>query len=291
MSTPIRWNASASRMVNALARPKWEEVCQGLRCAGLGYLCLFAFVVPGVLLVWLARQGGSPDDPFGLGADDATTLGWVLAAAGVVLGYLLLLAGQWRCLANAPQAHATKEFAFACLLCTLIAPTSLGAAYFLDGEEYFAALQRGPAALGDLKLLHGAGVLLLVGAGLGLLSMLLFCGFLHGLANCHGDEQRVRRIANFVWLTSFLVGGTAGIILHARSRSLEAPWEVLTLCWGLLLLRHVVLILGANRGIQRALQRKKSAGAIAAARNQGQVSLRVASLLPRTEDVPWSRPD
>src|SRR6266516_3785183 len=130
MNTPIRWNASASQMVHAVARPKWEEVSQGLSRAALGYVCLLALVVPGTFLVWLAHQA-SPSDPlFGLGVDGVSTLGWILAATGAFLGYLLILAGQWRCLAHAPQAHSAKEFAFACVLCSLMAPASLGAAHF-----------------------------------------------------------------------------------------------------------------------------------------------------------------
>lgn len=285
MNTPIRWNASASRMVSAVARPKWEEVRQGLTFAALAYVCLLALVVPGVFLVRLAHQGGSPDAFFGLDADGANALGWILASSGTFLGYLLLLAGQWRCLSYAPQAHSAKEFAFACLLCSLMAPASIGAAHFLGGTENYDVLQLGPSGLTDLTLFHGAGLLQLAGVGLGLLSVLLFSGFLRGIARCHGDEQRVRGIACFVWFASFLVGSTAGLFLHARSHSLTAPWAVLALGWWLSLLWHLILILAASRSIQRALQRKKSTGAIAAARNRGQVVLRVASLSPRTEDV------
>src|SRR5262245_47645289 len=82
MNTPIRWNTSASRIVSALARPKWDEVRLGLTLVALGYVCLFVLVVPGLVLIRLAHQGGPPDSPFGLGADGATGLGLILASMG-----------------------------------------------------------------------------------------------------------------------------------------------------------------------------------------------------------------
>jgi hypothetical protein len=271
-------------MVHTIARPKWEEVRQGLSRAALGYVCLLVLGLPGVFLVWLAHQIGPSAPLFGLGVDDTATLGWVLAGTGAVLGYLLLLAGQWRCLAYAPQSHSAKEVAFACVLCSVMAPAALGAAYFLGGPETYEVLQMGPAGLTKGTFFQGGGILQLTGVALGFFSVLLFSGFLRSLARCHGDEKRVRSIACFVWFASFLVGSTAGLFLHAGSQALLAPWAVLALGWGLSLVWHLVLILAARRGIQRALQRKKSAGAIAAARNRGQVVLRVASLVHRSED-------
>src|SRR5438270_11250779 len=87
MNTPIRWNASASQMVHAVARPKWEEVRHGLRLAALGCVCLLALGVAGVFLVWLAHQVGPSDPLLGLGTAGVNTLGWILAATGVFLGY------------------------------------------------------------------------------------------------------------------------------------------------------------------------------------------------------------
>src|SRR5438034_1074311 len=137
---------------------------------------------------------------------------------------------RWRCLSFAPQAHSAKEFAFACVLCSLMAPAALGAAYFLSGTENSESLLGSPS-----------GLLQLAGAGLGLSNVLLFSGFLRSVALCHGDEQRVRGIACFVWFAGFLVGSTAGLFLHAGSSFLTAAWAVLALGWWLSLLWHLVL--------------------------------------------------
>ena len=146
-------------------------------------------------------------------------------------------------------------------------------------------MQGDASGLADLTGFRSVGLLRLAGLGLGLLSVLLFSGFLRGVARCHGDEQRVRGITCFAWFASFLVGSTAGLFLHAHSNSLTAAWAVLALGWWLSLLWHLVLILAASRSIQRALQQKKSTAAVAALRNRGQVALRVPSLMHRPEDI------
>src|SRR6266567_2449608 len=153
MSTPIRWNASASRMVAAVARPKWEEVRQGLTFAVLGYV------------------------------------------------------------SSAPQSHAAKEFAFACLCCTLVVPGCFGLAYCLGG--------------GESKVLQAAG------GSLALLSVLLFSGFLWSVALGHKDEDVARGVGRFAWFVGFLVGGTVGLFLNASSTSPVALWASVALGWSL----------------------------------------------------------
>src|SRR5262245_62810514 len=162
MNTPIRWNASVSRVAAAVVRPKWAEVRRGLILAAVGYSCLLVFLLPGLFLVWSAQQGGPTEALLGVGTDIATVLGWVLTGIGGGLGGLLLLGGQWRCLSSAPQSHGAKEFAFVCLCASIVVPGCFGVAYFLGGDESV--------------ILQGAG------GCLGLLSVLLFTGFVWSVA-------------------------------------------------------------------------------------------------------------
>jgi len=283
MNTPIRWNASASRVLSALARPKWDEVRLGLTLISLGYVCLFVLVVPGLVLVRLANSGGPPDSPFGLGPDTATGLGWILASLGAFVGYLFVLAGQWRCLTNAPQGHGSKEFAYACLLSSLLAPACLGTAHFLGATENYEVFKRGLAGIVDLDLFHGAGLVQFAGVILGLLSLILFSGFLRGVARCHGNEDRVRGVACFVWFVLFLVGGTIGFFLHARSTAVQDAWSALAISWGLCFFWNLLLLVGTNRAIARALHRRPLKGAPTSGRDKGQVALQVEALLNRRD--------
>src|SRR5689334_254762 len=106
MSTAIPSSMSPSRAVLARTKVGWQELSHGLSLVNLGYLSLFALVLPGLVFVWLFDHAGR----LGLRLDRqqleaAFYLGVLLLGAGAFLGCGLLVAGKWRCLVHAPENH------------------------------------------------------------------------------------------------------------------------------------------------------------------------------------------
>jgi hypothetical protein len=281
MDTPIKWNASSSRQVT-ITRPKWAEARQGLLLALAGHVLLFVLGAPG--LIFLGPLGESVASRLGLEPKEAPMIGLTLAGLAVLLGWGLVLLGQLRCLIAAPQGNGAKELLFACLLCSLAAPLFPVIGHFLGGAANYPALLRGPAGLPELQFLNGAGLVQLVGALLALTGALLFSGFARAVERYLGDTSRASGIVCFFLFVLFLLGGTAGVFLHARHRVPPAVWSCLAIGWLLCLFWHTVVLHGASRCIARSLRQQRSR-VVAATQPEtfarGQVVLTVAAYMNR----------
>jgi hypothetical protein len=285
MSTSIKWNASASKEVSAVARPRWKQLRQGFGLAVTGQVWFLALALPGLLL--LGPLGWRVARLCHLEADDTLALSLLLLGGGALVGYGLVLLGQWRCLTYAPQGHSAKELQFACLLCSLMAPPCFVAAYFLGGAELYPALAHDPSALRDVNLLSGAVVLPLAGFLLALTSALLFSGYARAVARYLKDADCPRRVTAYFWFVLFLLAGTAGLLPQARRSSRLDVWVVLVAAWLVCLAWHALLIRGAGRAIARVLAQAKSGLRPAVAvegRKTGHVALRAAAYFGRSEE-------
>jgi hypothetical protein len=275
MSTPIKWNTSPSGMVFALARPRWTEVRRGLAFVQVGLFFLLFLVVPSLLLTRLARREVLLVTITGYTPEEAVELGWVLVGVGGVLAYVLVLVGQWRCLAYAPQGEGGKDMLFACLLCSLTAPLCLPAAYLLEGKEGFLSFRAGD-------------VLRLVALLLGLFNVVLFSGFLRVVVR--SLRSRGRAVVCFFCFVGFLVGCSVGLHLIPRQFFHRHAWVALAVGWFLCLCWHLLLVRSARRQVVQALAtRNRLSGHVRAdgtkqKPRQGQVQLQVAELLQKREE-------
>ncbi len=256
MNTPIKWNTCGSREINVVARPRWREIRHGLWFAVLGNLLLLGGGLLGLLFLL-----GMLDEPLlsrlGLAPEDAEFV-WLLPAGLAVLGYVLVLVGQWRCLFHAPQSSSAKEMQFACLLCFLFAPVCFVAAHFLGGKATYAALRSGPEALVSLDVLQAGVLLQLTGLLLLLLSVLLFSGFARAVVRCLRDERGVRVAGLYFWFVAFLLGGTIGLLVEARHSARPEVVPALALGWLFCLLWHTLLLRGTRRRLGRVLKTQNS---------------------------------
>lgn len=283
MDHQIKWNSSPSRLVTALARPKWKEVRQGLLLAMLGNVLALAAAPAGLSLV--LGQGGPLAARLGLPPDEATLLGWVLAVGGAGLGYALVLAGQWRCLLNAPQGFGAKDLLFTCLLCTVVVPACLVGAHFVGGSATYEALGAGPGGLATLDLLGSGPLLQMAGLVLGLGTVLLFSGFARAVSRCINNADSTRSITCYFWFVAFLLGATVGLLAQGKRTTLNGVVPGLALAWYLWLVWHVLLLHGAVRGIGRVLRGERPGGYVpeaVKAPEPGQVVLQAAAYLKRS---------
>jgi hypothetical protein len=283
MSTAVTWNASNSRQVTAATRTKWGDVRLGLNLAVIGDLVFLGLGLLGLMLVGPA--GASTAARLGLDtSEDVVTLGWLVVCAGALPGYGLLVLGRWRCLVSAPQGHGAKDFQFACLLCSLLAPACFAAAHFLGGKATYLALERGLGGLTSLNPLSKGVLLQYVGLLVGLLGVVLFGAFAGALTRCLRGPSDPPRGSLSLWLIGFLVGGTVGVFLQPHRVLRDNTLSVLAVIWLICLLWQTLLIRGTSRYIARVLRQRESRVAtptipVEKSVEAGQVSLRSAAYL------------
>jgi hypothetical protein len=280
MSTVIKWNASASRQVPTIARPRWREIRQGLTLAIPGLPLPLALALLGLCLV--STPSGLLAGLLRLPPEDAGVTGWVLVGTGL-LAYAVVLVGQWRCLNFAPQGRGAKEVQFASLLCGLAAPPFFAIAQLLGGSATFVALQGGPAELARLDLLAPGTVLQMAGLAACLGGVLLQSAFARAVCRCLDDVAGSRGVSWYFWFVAFLVGATGGLLMQVGRATPQGVLAGLGLSWLLCLIWHSLLIHGAAGRIGRFLGGERSrdpAQAPGATPRSGQVALEAAAFLP-----------
>jgi len=248
MSTAIGWNASASGHVGNV-KARWREVRGGLGLVLLGYVVLLLLILPGGALIWVTEsQQYFPrfQKHVAINLEWASWIGWILVVAGAVLGQLMVLCGQSRCLHNASSREGAREMLFTCLLAGLAGPACLLLAVVLgsDPRQLFVSGQQ-PGEI--LKFFQGPGALHLAGASLLLFNLLLFTGFLRMVAK-NVAPARVSRTTAFFWFAAFLVGMTAGTSYKPQAE----VWQWLAIGWGLLLLGNALLNPDPRRSVHGA---------------------------------------
>jgi hypothetical protein len=280
MKTPVRWNASGSALLSRVSRPRWTEVRQGLSLVLGGHLVLLALIAPSLSLVWHRPYQWPPLEIWlGLSVEEVQNIGLIIACVGVALAYLLLLAGQWRCLTHSTQGHGAKELLFAAMLCALIAPLCLLAGHFLGTDDNFAFFVEGLNGRNPLALIREGSLFPLAAALLAVLNVVLFTGFLRAVVRGLGKQEL--KVTYFCFV-GFLLGGTTGNMVFPELSS--HPWVQLLLAsgWALGLLWHVALVIAVRKRLSQALRQRDSQTRKAPSRppvgEPGQVALRVLSL-------------
>src|SRR6266540_5246934 len=188
----------SSHMIPHLnAEPRWRQVRLGLGLVLLGYLAVGAAAVAGSALLWLAFHPNQVPQGLADGEDgkNLLTVGGVAALGlGVLIGSVLVLAGQWLCLTNAPSRHSARELMLIALLCSILGLGITGLAPFVGGSWTYAALLTGVEGFDHLGLLSGGLLVHLLGLALGLGSCLTFCLFLRAIASYFGSPEGARHI-------------------------------------------------------------------------------------------------
>lgn len=256
--------APSSRMRPIQPTPRWREVNGGLRLVALGYLVLLLLFLPSVALTWLARREVVAGFHLGAYHELCHLLGLLGASGAALLGYVLLLVGQWRCLVFVPRRHGAQELTFVCVLCLLVAPLAFLAAHLVGGEAPYRLWDEGVAGLGRLDLPAIGGGLQLVGLGLLVLNLVLFTQVMRVLALCLADQDSVRRGEAFLFVVCSLVGATVGAPLAPYAdKSGPVIFVVLVLGWLTVLVWQTVLVFSSRRNIAASpLLQLKSLGRV-----------------------------
>jgi hypothetical protein len=258
MSNAVTWNSSDSKVVRAQLGSKWPEIRQGFLLCIFGHACFLLLVLPGLLIALVPVHV----EPFVsmhrtiVQEDELVLVGLVGLAAAALVGCVLILIGQWRCLTHAPQRHGSKELLFACLNAGVLGPVLLAIAHFVGGARNYPLVERGLAGLDDVEFLQVGTLLQLTGLGLCLVSFLLFSQFLRVVASCFEYEAGTRAAERFFFYICMVVGGTVGVfVCSKRLESLHEVWLGLMASWVGALVWHVSLTVNARRCIAAVLQR------------------------------------
>src|SRR5262249_40874890 len=135
-----------------LAPGDWRQVSTGLMLVLIGDMILLTGALMGLAIFWLALTGG----PFHRGEivkeeQDATLLvSAITAGLGALLGYGLILPGQWRCQSQLPAAQKGRGLITSCLGCVGLALFLLILAGLGDYGRNYRVFGRGPEAFDHL---------------------------------------------------------------------------------------------------------------------------------------------
>ena len=194
----------------------WNNVAQGLTRILMGYVIIVLGALVGVGMITLAVANLKGANKSSLLAFEAIC--WVGVSVVIltsVVGYGMIIRGQWSCLKNTPDRHGAKWLMFACMTCLLMGPT-LNTAFSYGGVKRMPDFHRGPRHLKMVEF-DSATIHLQVASGaVSLASGLLFLGFLRAVARCFGDVRRMARVNLYLLATGLLLGGTVYLAFGAR---------------------------------------------------------------------------
>lgn len=247
--TPLQFNSESG----------WKGVSAGLRLVTVGYV----FLVGGAILGGLLLRLGWDDGPlvrmtsYSIREDRDLFLlmGLLALGATALFSYVLVLAGQWRCLMYAPQRQHSKELMYICVNLVLLGLILNGAGIYLDAGSYLA-LREGFDSMTKLDL-GRPGLLLQLGSlVVGLVGSLVFSQFLRGVAHCFQDQACVRSVDLNLGFVGLLLGGSAGVVFCVSRLSLRSeilPWLIGG--WLLCFIWHLYLVYSAYRCVEDGLLR------------------------------------
>jgi len=258
MSVSACWNVSTDRPAES-ADVGWNEVGQGLKLVGAGYVLMIAGTCLGLFLAWPAISGKELSGARALSpSEEQASLVAGLVAVGVatLCSFLLIVAGQWRCLMQAPGNESAKELMYASIICIFSALIMHGFGTYAGGAKNYIALGQGMEGLDKLDFRHGGGALQLLSAALGLLNVLIFSHFLRRIAIHFADRSRVRAVEMLLLFTCLLVGASAGAYLWRHRLPYMSELALgLAVGWLVCLVWHPFLIASIRACIQRGVQR------------------------------------
>lgn len=241
----------------------WGDVARGLRQVFVAYVVFIVGVALGVGLVMVAviKMGGTARG--GPGHVRPALLWQFYLGLGIlsvigVLTWVMVMAGKWRCVQNAPERHAARWVMFVCITCTFIGPVFNSAAG-IGMTQKPVALKHGPRGLQELKLTGTGRVVHLIGMGCALLTPLFFLLFLRAVALCMGAHTHMVIMNGYIALSAGLAGVTGYLLLLPPP--LEKALPVLGLLgvgWAVWGVAYLVLILLIRSVILRTVESLRS---------------------------------
>ncbi|MCI0456102.1 MAG: hypothetical protein L0Z62_03870, partial [Gemmataceae bacterium] len=235
--------------------PGWNEVASGLGSILIGYLVFFVGTAAGVgLILWsifntLSAGGGRVAGMPSIGTVWIFYIGLGILSIVGTFGYLIVLAGHWRCMHGAAERHGARWLMFFCVT-ALFAGPALEVASYISGCQKGPELSRGASSFNDMQFTRTARYMQLAGAGATLLYTVLFLLFLRSVALCHGSRRHALLVNFFLLLMVLLVGGTVyvGYLTYTDPRAELARIRLgLIGAWGAIVLFYLILI-GVLRG-------------------------------------------
>jgi hypothetical protein len=228
----------------------WHEVSRGLGRILLGYFVALGGTVLCVVLVVYAllNLGGTQnkDGPY-LGYVWAFYIGFSALSLIWLFGYGMIVAGQWRCLMNAPERSGAKWLMFACMTGLLMGP-ALNVGACVAGIEQPPNYRRGPAGFTRVKFTH-TGTQMQVGSGLlSFSSFVFFILFLRAVARCFEDPVRLAHVTLYLVVSGVLTAATLFVGLGSPKLLAERPVVIgLGAAWIVAFIWYLCLI-GVMRG-------------------------------------------
>lgn len=254
----------------------WLEVSRGLFLVLMSH---FIAIIATILFVWLVlavadlnavlRRTASPRvDWKGI----SLLVGTLLYGVAMLISYVMMLIGQWRCL-YAPERAWAKTYMFLCILCILAVPAVNIAAGLINGFDKLFVVD--PDQIGRSK---GSGQYLqLAGAILALSSSIFFILFLRAVAMCFHDTFNIANATVYLVFTIFLALGST-YLMFSDPAFLEDARQVSKLAKGRLksyldlgmalwvflgtivsFLWYLWLIISVRGSIQRGLEERRVA--------------------------------
>jgi len=212
---------------------------------------------------WLFAEGASR------GAGRLPSLGamWMLYIGLGILsvvgtfGYLITMAGQWRCLQGASERHGARWMMFFCLTCLFAVPTLNAAACIGGGMQRGPDLQKGARTFREMRFSPRARYMQIAGAVASLLYSVFFLLFLRAVARCHASSAHVTLVNFFLVFVGVLVGLTVYVgYLSFRDmiRPENDPRLWILGAWGVCFLFYLFLIGAIRSCIVKSLARVRS---------------------------------
>jgi hypothetical protein len=202
----------------------WKDVSSGLGRVLFGYGVFLIGTIIGVALViyaaygWLFGPGARPSRLPPLSTIWQFYIGLGILSVVGTFGYLIILAGQWKCLHGASERHGARWLMFFCLT-TLLAGPVLNISSFIGGLKAYHQLAHGIYGLGRPRFTTMGHYMQLASAACGLLYAIFFLLFLRACARCHNSTRHVMLVNFFLVIVGGLVAisGYLGYLSFTRT--------------------------------------------------------------------------
>src|SRR5262249_44605673 len=150
----------------------------------------------------------------------------------LLVGGVLLLVGQCRCVRHAPDRNGAKPWVFVSVTALIVGLVLTLATGALAVLENYPTQQAGWQGAQELTASLTVRILPLTAAGVVVLAVVLFSLFLRAVASCFRDEARSRHLDCFLLFTCFLVGGSLFGLMGSRQLTSLPGFQVsLVACW------------------------------------------------------------
>jgi hypothetical protein len=270
MSTELEQDLSYELNERLRMETGWNDVVSGLAKVLWGYLVFIIGTIVGVGLVELSYyhwmfEGGTRATAAGrlpsLGALWMFYIGGGILSVVGTFGYLITMAGQWRCMQGASERHGARWMMFFCLTCLFAAPTLTAASGIGGGMKRGPDLQKGARSFREMQFTPRARYMQLAGAACGLMYSVFFLLFLRAVARCHGSAAHVTLVNFFLVFAGVLCGLTVYVSYMSfrdMIREDNDPRLWILGAWGVCFFFYLFLIGSIRSCVIKSLSRVRS---------------------------------